>query len=721
MKFRDEPRPRGGLLRCREFIMKDAYSFDADEEGAKKSYEQMRIAYTRIFDRLALRYRMVQADSGAIGGKTSAEFQVLVDSGEDAIVACDTCSYAANVEAATVMPTPPEREPEGAREKVHTPGHGTIDEVTKFLGVAPAKMLKSLLYAAGKDTVMVVVRGDHEVNPVLVARAVGVEEVFLATEGDVKKATGADVGFAGPLGFSGRMLIDRTAAGVKNGVTGANETDYHWKNVNLARDFTADVVDVRLATTGDTCPECGKGKLQSYKGIEGGHIFILGTRYTTEGAPGMNATYLDEQQHKKPLVMGCYGIGVSRLVATTVEQHNDENGIRWPLSIAPYQVHLVTLGKESVVAESPGREALRAELWARGVEVLWDDRDEAPRREVQGSQTSIGMPMRVTIGAKGLANGNVELKARTEPDPKKSELVPVAGAAERIAGWVKQGARGLRGAGAGPRLPAPAHPTPSPSPARGEERRTTPSCRDKRDLPTSARGISRSFSLLPATVRGEELLTVPGLEGEPSLEAARSRPLRERGARRREGDAGRAAVSPASALRRHDGQRRGAGDREGARGEGGGPRRPLALQLPRRRREPGNVRRGARRDPGRARRPPRPPRARASAGQDHRLRVFVRHVRRPPRRGPRRGSRRVHARRLRRSRFSTSSKRTARRSRGASRSSWGTTSEFCDVPGEAEKLASDLGARLTVFPGADALFSQIAEEAGGSGRACGGA
>ena len=439
VKFRDEARPRGGLLRCREFIMKDAYSFDVDEAGAKASYETMRQAYVRIFDRLQLKYRMVEADSGAIGGKTSAEFQVLVDSGEDAIVACDTCSYAANVEAATVLATPPETEAEAARAKVHTPGHGSIEEVTKFLGVKPAKMLKSLLYTAGDKVVMVIVRGDHEVNPVLVARAAGVDEVFLATEADVKKATGADVGFAGPVGFAGRIFLDRSAAGTKNGVTGANETDYHFTNVNVGRDFAADVIDARLATTGDACPSCGAtsgGKLQSYRGIEGGHIFILGTRYTSDAPNGMNATYLDEQQVKRPLVMGCYGIGVSRLVATAIEQHNDENGIRWPVSIAPYQVHLVTLGKEANVAEAA--EKLYGDLWTRGVEVLWDDRDERPGVKFKDADL-IGIPLRVTIGAKGLAGGNIELKPRTEPDPKKSELVPLAAAAERIAGWVKQG------------------------------------------------------------------------------------------------------------------------------------------------------------------------------------------------------------------------------------------------------------------------------------------
>jgi prolyl-tRNA synthetase len=434
VKFRDEPRPRGGLLRCREFLMKDAYSFDVDEAGAMRSYETMRLAYHRIFDRLQLRYRMVQADSGAIGGSTSAEFQVLVDSGEDAIVACGTCTYAANVEAATVMATPADTEPEQPRGKVHTPKHGTIDEVTRFLGVPKSKMLKSLLYVApgggSADVAMVVVRGDHAANDVLVARALGVDEVFLATEADVKKATGADIGFAGPVGFAGRVLVDRSAAGVKNGVSGANETDYHLTNVNLGRDFQATVVDVRLATTGDPCPSCGKGKLEAYKGIEGGHIFVLGTKYSA----AMNAHYVDEQQHTKPIVMGCYGIGVSRLVATAIEQHHDENGIRWPASIAPYHVHVCTLGKEANVLEAA--ETLYAELQARGVEVLWDDRDERPGVKFKDADL-VGCPVRVTIGAKGLAGGNVEVKPRTESDPKKAELVPLAGAAERIAGWVK--------------------------------------------------------------------------------------------------------------------------------------------------------------------------------------------------------------------------------------------------------------------------------------------
>ncbi|HEX3345860.1 MAG TPA: proline--tRNA ligase, partial [Polyangiaceae bacterium] len=372
-KFRDEPRPRGGLLRGREFLMKDAYSFDADEEGAKKSYETMRQAYVRIFDRMGLRYRMVQADSGAIGGSTSAEFQVLVDSGEDQIVACDKCDYAANVEVATVKALDEVDETTiGPEAKVHTPGHGTIEDVSKFLGVAPRQMLKSLLYLAGKDVVMAVVRGDHDVNPVRLARTLGVDEVFLAPEADVEKATGAKVGFAGPVGYRGRVVVDRAAASVRNGATGANETDYHLTGVSMPDHDWKEIVDVRMAATGDPCPSCDGGKLTQYRGIEAGHIFILGTKYSAT----MGANYIDAEQQTKPLVMGCYGIGVSRLVATTIEQHNDDNGIRWPMSVAPYHVHLVTIGKEDDVL-GKARE-LYAALEEAGVEVLWDDRDERP-------------------------------------------------------------------------------------------------------------------------------------------------------------------------------------------------------------------------------------------------------------------------------------------------------------------------------------------------------
>ena len=438
-KFRDEPRPRGGLLRCREFIMKDAYSFDTTEDAAKQSYEVMRAAYTRIFDRMGLVYRLVAADSGAMGGSTSAEFQVLAESGEDAIVACDSCQYAANVEVATVRASDADAAGAAdasatpATEKVHTPGHGAIAEVAKFLNVPARAMLKSMVYVSGagrKDVVMVVVRGDHDVNEVRLARALGVDEVFLAGESEVKKATGAALGFAGPVGFKGRVVVDRAASLVRAGVTGANETDYHVKHVELGRDYQADVVDVRLATTGDRCPSCEVGKLVSYKGIEAGHIFILGTHYTDK----MGAQFLDESQQKKAIVMGCYGIGVSRLVATAIEQHHDAEGMRWPMSLAPYHVHLVTIGKDDAVVAAAAK--IYDELWSKGVEVLWDDRDERPGFKFKDADL-IGLPLRVTVGGKSLASGNVEMKLRTESDPKKSELVPVADAVARVESLVR--------------------------------------------------------------------------------------------------------------------------------------------------------------------------------------------------------------------------------------------------------------------------------------------
>ncbi len=430
-KFRDEPRPRGGLLRCREFVMKDAYSFDSTEDGAKASYEEMRKAYVRVFDRLGLNYRMVAADSGAMGGSTSAEFQVLADSGEDAIVACDACSYAANVEVATVTPADEPAGTSGERTKVHTPGHGGIADVAAFLKVETKQMLKSLIYRAQKEVAMVVVRGDHDVNEIRLARILGVDEVALATEADVRKTTGAAVGYAGPVGFTGRVIVDRAASLVKSGVTGANETDHHLTGVEHGRDFEGEVADVRLASNGDTCPSCGKGKLTTYKGIEAGHIFILGTHYSAK----MNATFLDETQKKQPIIMGCYGIGVSRLVATTIEQHNDASGMRWPMSIAPYHVHLCTLGKDEPVLAAA--QALYDALWSKGIEVLWDERDERPGVKFKDADL-IGIPFRVTFGGKNFAAGNVEMKARDESDPAKSEMVAIADAQARIEDFVRK-------------------------------------------------------------------------------------------------------------------------------------------------------------------------------------------------------------------------------------------------------------------------------------------
>ncbi len=428
VKFRDEPRPRGGLLRGREFVMKDAYSFDADEKRAAESYEQMRQAYVRIFDRMGLTYRMVQADSGAIGGSTSAEFQVLVGSGEDAIVACENCDYAANVEAAEPPAAKaPETQPPGNPERISTPTQRTIDEVAGFLEVDKKGTLKALLYRAkdgprANEVVMVVVRGDHELNEFALARALKTSEVFLASDEEVERATKAKVGFAGPVGFDeARLFVDHDAAAVAGAVAGANETGSHIKDVWFGRDYRGQLGSWRQLTTGDRCPRCG-GTLQSYRGIEAGHIFILGTKYSEP----MGATFIDEKQQPRTLVMGCYGIGVSRLVATTIEQHHDENGIRWPMSLAPYHVHLVTIGKDDAVVAAA--RSLYDALGQEGVEVLWDDRDERPGVKFKDADL-IGIPLRVTIGAKGLAAGNIELKARTEADPKKAELVPVGQAA----------------------------------------------------------------------------------------------------------------------------------------------------------------------------------------------------------------------------------------------------------------------------------------------------
>ncbi|MGO9836684.1 MAG: proline--tRNA ligase [Polyangiaceae bacterium] len=436
VKFRDEPRPRGGLLRGREFLMKDAYSFDQDDASAAASYEKMRQAYVRIFDRMGLTYRMVQADSGAIGGSTSAEFQVLVDSGEDSIVACETCDYAANVEAAEpALATAIGARPAGSPEKIATPTQRTIDEVAEFLGVEKSRILKSLLYVAkdgpqAQKVVMAVVRGDHELNELRLARALGASEVFLASDEEVERATKAKIGFAGPVGLESKwILVDNDAAAVPGGVAGANESGFHLKNVWFGRDYRGDVHTLRLVQGGDRCPRCG-GVLQAYRGIEAGHIFILGTKYSEV----MGANFSDEKQQQRPLVMGCYGIGVSRLVASTIEQHHDENGMRWPMSVAPYQVHLVTLGREETVASTA--RALHDSLEEAGVEVLWDDRDERPGVKFKDADL-IGIPLRVTVGSKGLAGGNIELKARTEVDPKKAELVPVGEAATAIAARVR--------------------------------------------------------------------------------------------------------------------------------------------------------------------------------------------------------------------------------------------------------------------------------------------
>ena len=423
-KYRDEPRARGGLLRCREFVMKDAYSFDADEAGARASYETMRVAYRRIFDRMGLNYRMVQADSGAMGGSTSAEFQVLADSGEDDIVACTACEYAANVEVAETVDVARAEGGSGRPEKVQTPKVGTIEAVSKFLKLPKERFLKSIVVRGAEGPVLVIVRGDHELNEIAVAKLVGTQECELATEEEVKKVTGAPVGFAGPCGFAGKIIVDTDAAAVVDGVAGANEADQHLVGVTFGKDFEGQVARLRKVGAGDACPRCS-GKLAVYKGIEAGHIFILGTHYSAK----MGATFIDRDGLPKPLVMGCYGIGVSRLVAAAVEQHNDTSGIAWPWSLAPYHVHICTLGVDEAV--NAAAEKLHDQLTAVGLDVLWDDRDERPGVKFKDADL-VGCPLRITLGGKSWAEGVAEVKDRTEPDPKKSARIGIAGLFDEI-------------------------------------------------------------------------------------------------------------------------------------------------------------------------------------------------------------------------------------------------------------------------------------------------
>lgn len=439
MKFRDEPRPRAGLLRCREFVMKDAYSFDVDEAGALASYEQMREAYHRIFKRLGLAYRIVAADSGAMGGSTSAEFQVLAQSGEDAIAACTKCDYAANLEVAKSAfkaDATPDKNAMKSVEKVKTPGAGGIDDVVKFVGggMSSAQMLKCLIYTAGTRTVMVVVRGDHQVHEMKLARLLNVDAVHLANDAEVKRATGANIGFAGPVDFKGEVFADNAVANVLNAMTGANETDHHLTNVNYGRDFNAQLADLRTVAAGDACPQCDS-PLELYQGIEGGHIFILGTHYSAK----MGARFLDEKGVEKPIIMGCYGIGVSRLIAAAIEQHHDADGISWPLSIAPYHAIVTPLGKEDAIREAA--EKVYTSLRDAGVEVILDDRDERPGVKFKDADL-LGIPLRITIGQKSLAQGKIELKKRTQKD---AELVAIEECTATVRKLVLEAGAILRG------------------------------------------------------------------------------------------------------------------------------------------------------------------------------------------------------------------------------------------------------------------------------------
>ena len=429
-KFRDEVRPRFGLMRGREFIMKDGYSFHLDRTDCDREYDNMFAAYRRIFDRCGLAYRPVEADTGAIGGSRSHEFQVLAESGEDAIVSCDRCDYAANVEKAGIgVDAEGERSARGdaasALAEVATPGQRTIEEVSAFLKLPAERLIKTLLYVAGDTVVVAMVRGDHALSEAKLKDALGTPAVELASEATVERVTGAPVGFAGPIGLRGpvRLLADHALAGISDAVTGANKNDTHLRGVSAARDFPkAELVDLRVATAGDRCPRCA-GRFVLQRGIEVGQVFYLGTKYSQT----MKATVLDAEGKERVLEMGCYGIGVTRTIAAAIEQNHDDAGIVWPMPLAPFQVAIVPVNATDERLRATA-ERLYAELTERGVDVLLDDRDERPGVKFKDADL-IGHPLRITVGPRALERDAVELKRRSE---KAATEVPVAEVAARV-------------------------------------------------------------------------------------------------------------------------------------------------------------------------------------------------------------------------------------------------------------------------------------------------
>jgi prolyl-tRNA synthetase len=414
-KFRDEIRPRFGVMRAREFLMKDAYSFHADRESLERTYRDMYECYSRIFRRLGLRFRAVAADTGAIGGTASHEFHVLAESGEDAIAYCPDSDYAANVELAEALAPPGPRPAPGARlERVATPGVNTIAELAAFLGVPASRTVKAVvLEGASGSPVLLLVRGDHELN---LAKAAKLEPVakpvrFAAPEA-IRRAFGADPGSIGPVGFSGTVIADRTVAAMADFAVGANEDGYHYTGVNIGRDFPEPLVaDIRNVVAGDPSPD-GKGRLEIVRGIEVGHIFQLGTKYS---AP-MGLTFLDEAGRSRVMEMGCYGIGVSRVVAAAIEQNHDERGIVFPRAMAPFEVALVPIGAARSARVRETAERLYRELTEAGLEVLLDDRDERPGI-VFADMELIGIPHRVVVSERGLKDGRIEYQARRSSEP----------------------------------------------------------------------------------------------------------------------------------------------------------------------------------------------------------------------------------------------------------------------------------------------------------------
>lgn len=424
-KYRDERRPRFGVMRSREFIMKDAYSFDKDNEGLDISYMKMYEAYNKIFTRCDLEFSAVEADSGAMGGSGSAEFMVKSDIGEDEIAFCTGCNYAANTEKATSKLEDAEKEEEKELKKIATPDVRTIEELVTFFNTSNKKFAKTLIYKADGKVVAVMVRGDRSLNETKVSNALGgIMELEMADAETVLKATSAEIGFAGPIGLQvDTLLVDEEVTRMSNFIVGANDTGYHYENVNYERDFNGIVGDYKLVAEGDMCPKCGS-PINIRRGVEVGHIFKLGTKYSES----MGANYLDENGKEKPLVMGCYGIGINRTVAAIIEQHHDENGILWPMAVAPYKVIVMPANVKN--EEQMNRaEKIYEELKTRGVDVLLDDRNERVGVKFKDADL-IGIPIRVTVGKK-VVEDIVEFKLRKNQDIEEVNIEDVVDRIEK--------------------------------------------------------------------------------------------------------------------------------------------------------------------------------------------------------------------------------------------------------------------------------------------------
>jgi len=424
-KFRDETRPRFGVLRSKEFIMKDAYSFDVDYDGLNKSYKSMYDAYCRIFDRCGLDYIVVEADSGAMGGDVSHEFMVPSPVGEDILVRCLKCGYSANRERAETAPIPQENHaPLQTMKEVHTPNKHTIQEVSDFLNVGPHQMVKTMIYISGGQPVAVLLRGDHEVNETKLTRVLGQETVALADRNTIEHVTGAHVGFAGPVGLKIKIIADQAVSILRNFVTGANKSDTHLLDVNPDRDFKIDqIANIRYVTRGDKCPKCSH-ELDVSQGIEVGHVFKLGTKYSD----ALKARFLDANGKENSIIMGCYGIGINRIIASLIERSHDENGIIWPLSLAPYQVIIIPVNVNDTNSMGMANSIYDDLTNNEGTDVLLDDRDQRPGVKFKDADL-IGIPIKIIIGKKFTETKELEIKLRKSGE---TYLTPPEGIRSRL-------------------------------------------------------------------------------------------------------------------------------------------------------------------------------------------------------------------------------------------------------------------------------------------------